>query len=489
MWPPAPGQRTSKTVGSGDSQSNTNPPPAPAWKNSHYHPSCYEEDDFERLFLPGDDSIQSFRVNFSGQSWYSNPTPCVYESNAMVHPHIATKGAAGYPSSFQTCSLMKQQQHYDAFDTEMKVEEAQIHGGDCGNHDCFVSSVLEYPLLYNDEEEVDDTGLDDQDRWELKLLFSTLHNSEDQSRKWLPPLPTTGSESGCSSYSKNKNSSNPTSIHMDPLCCERTTPDHVNSTDFPTGPTTATNSSCDEGPQPPYDSTTPHRRVPSPKDPPLKPILTSSRLETVGDCCMSNASLAHAQPDGNLENAEAAKCDSPVGDNCSSTSSRFRIYQEDQWMEQYRELQEFTKETGHTFVPCGYPDRDSLARWTKRQRYQYKLRMEGKVSTMTKERIALLDQLGFIWNSQVTVWEKRLSELKQYKRLTGHCNVPSHFAPNQKLATWVKCQRRQYKLLTTGRKSNMTIDRAKILENLGFVWELRCHPQRTESCSDRHYKY
>ena len=54
-----------------------------------------------------------------------------------------------------------------------------------------------------------------------------------------------------------------------------------------------------------------------------------------------------------------------------------------------------------------------------------------------------------------------------------HSNVPSTFPENPQLATWVKCQRRQYKLLRDGKTSNMTMERIVQLEKIGFVWEVR----------------
>lgn len=107
------------------------------------------------------------------------------------------------------------------------------------------------------------------------------------------------------------------------------------------------------------------------------------------------------------------------------------------------------------------------------ERYQHKLKMEGKPSTMTDERVLALNALGFVWNAHEAGWEERFNELLQFKAEKGHCNVPSLYKVNQKLATWVKCARRQYKLLIAGKKSNMTLERATRLASVGFVWELR----------------
>ena len=154
---------------------------------------------------------------------------------------------------------------------------------------------------------------------------------------------------------------------------------------------------------------------------------------------------------------------------------RFRGYQADQWAERFDELSEFYEKHGHCQVPHSYVENEALARWTKRQRYQYKLKIEGKPSTMTDDRVSKLDAIGFTWDSHSAVWEERLNELLEFRRVQGHCLVPSQHKPNQKLATWVKCQRRQYKLFVAKQRSNMTMPRIQKLEKLGFVWELRSH--------------
>jgi hypothetical protein len=154
---------------------------------------------------------------------------------------------------------------------------------------------------------------------------------------------------------------------------------------------------------------------------------------------------------------------------------RFRSYQTGQWMEKYEELVAFHQVAGHCLVPHCYNDNLPLACWVKRQRFQYKLMIEGKASTMTVERVRLLELIGFVWDSQGAAWYERLEELRQFKATHKHCNVPSNYVVNPQLATWVKCQRRQYKLFNEGQPSNMTSERIGELEKLSFQWELRCH--------------
>lgn len=161
--------------------------------------------------------------------------------------------------------------------------------------------------------------------------------------------------------------------------------------------------------------------------------------------------------------------------DASWSFARFREYQAEQWAGRFEELKQYAEVNGHCQISHRDLEHDSLARWSKRQRYQYKLLQDGKPSTMTLDRVAALKSLGFAFNAHEAVWFHRLDELKEFLRVHGHCNVPSNYDPNQKLSTWVKCQRRQHKLLVAGRRSNMTWPRVKLLEDLGFVWEVRPH--------------
>ncbi|KAL3930183.1 MAG: hypothetical protein SGBAC_011871 [Bacillariaceae sp.] len=152
---------------------------------------------------------------------------------------------------------------------------------------------------------------------------------------------------------------------------------------------------------------------------------------------------------------------------------KFRDYQEQQWQEQYQGLLEFKRKHGHCCVPNTYEPNTTLGRWVKRQRYQYKLRQAGQQSTLVASRVRILEEVGFVWDSHAALWEERLNELKHYRRVNGHCNVPSTYPKNKQLSTWVKCQRRQFRLTGKGKNSNLTAERIAALDDLGFVWDGR----------------
>lgn len=153
-----------------------------------------------------------------------------------------------------------------------------------------------------------------------------------------------------------------------------------------------------------------------------------------------------------------------------SSGKKFRLHQERKWQMHFAELVRFKKVHNHCLVPYAHASNPELARWVKRQRYQHYLYREGKPSCMTQERIDMLDRIGFVWGSHQTVYQERIQELVDFKKEHGHCIVPARYPKNTKLATWVKCQRRQYKLYTAGRPSNMTMERILSLEKLGFKW-------------------
>jgi hypothetical protein len=174
----------------------------------------------------------------------------------------------------------------------------------------------------------------------------------------------------------------------------------------------------------------------------------------------------------NSSNSEDGSQDGNTASSESSATLSFRAYQAENWTEKFEELLLFRREHGHCLVPNSFPENQALAQWVKRQRYQYKLKVENKRSTMSDERVNALDRVGFVWFSHAAVWDEHIHELKEFKRLNGHCNVPSRYAENRQLAVWVKRQRRQYKFYQDDKPSSMTTERILRLEAIGFMWDL-----------------
>jgi hypothetical protein len=141
------------------------------------------------------------------------------------------------------------------------------------------------------------------------------------------------------------------------------------------------------------------------------------------------------------------------------------------WKDRLSELANYHKIHLHCNVRKNYSENTKLGSWVSTQRKEYKMQQEGKISPMTLSRIQELESLGFEWDICGTIWEERLSELTDYRKIHGHCNVPRFYSENVKLATWVKFQRSTYKLKVEGRTSSMTLSRIQALERLGFQWD------------------
>jgi hypothetical protein len=132
------------------------------------------------------------------------------------------------------------------------------------------------------------------------------------------------------------------------------------------------------------------------------------------------------------------------------------------------ELAEYRRIHGHCNVPKGYSDNIQLGTWVSSQRKYYRFLIKGETSPMTALRIQALERLGFKWDCCGATWEDRLSELADYRRIHGHCNVPQRYSKNTKLGRWAIAQRTQYRFHKEGKKCQMTIPRIQELESLGF---------------------
>ena len=180
---------------------------------------------------------------------------------------------------------------------------------------------------------------------------------------------------------------------------------------------------------------------------------------------------------------------SALARSVSAPPLRLRPFQVEQWSKMYAALIEFKQIFGHCSVPHNYPENQELARWVKRQRYQWKRWKQQQAqplldpcatpASMTQERVQALESIGFVFDSHSDVWESRYRELIDYKRANGHCCVPVNYPANKQLASWVKSQRHQYRHCKAGTCSGQTCScqrnatarsRIQRLDEIGFDW-------------------
>ena len=125
------------------------------------------------------------------------------------------------------------------------------------------------------------------------------------------------------------------------------------------------------------------------------------------------------------------------------------------WNDRFEELKAYKAKYGHCNVPVWS---GPLGKWILTQRRYY------KKSTLSDNRIKLLEDIGFMWSVYDTKWDANFEKLKAYKAKNGHCNVPGGSGP---LGDWVNYQRKAKK------DGKLSADRIKLLKGIGFVWKVR----------------
>jgi hypothetical protein len=136
------------------------------------------------------------------------------------------------------------------------------------------------------------------------------------------------------------------------------------------------------------------------------------------------------------------------------------------WKEKFEYLHIFKETYGHSNVPQRYEYNPGLGAWVGKQRGYF---FKSKISEI---RIELLKFLNFDWAPGKyftfnAAWNKRYQELKYFKIIHGHCNVPCKYFQNRELGFWVKNQRQFFK------KGVIENNRAFLLSELGFEWTRR----------------
>ena len=63
-------------------------------------------------------------------------------------------------------------------------------------------------------------------------------------------------------------------------------------------------------------------------------------------------------------------------------------------------------------------------------------------------------------------WNEMCSQLQEYKKIHGHCNVPTKWPENPKLGRWVSHQR------VFRNKGQMSSERVRKLKKIGFIFHL-----------------
>ncbi|KAL3776829.1 hypothetical protein HJC23_011159 [Cyclotella cryptica] len=139
------------------------------------------------------------------------------------------------------------------------------------------------------------------------------------------------------------------------------------------------------------------------------------------------------------------------------------------------------------------PQLQELRKWIDNQRLFYQNSLTGKKNPLSDERIRLLVQAGFDFQTlngkpvHFKGWNEKLNELKEFKERYGHTRVKCTDTTDSKLnklSKWVNTQRGQYWKYVKGEKSCMNDERVAALEELGFEWRLNPGRVRKDSAPE-----
>lgn len=177
------------------------------------------------------------------------------------------------------------------------------------------------------------------------------------------------------------------------------------------------------------------------------------------------------------------------------------------WNKRYKEAIKFLEEKGHCRIPTTYEPNPNLASWARHQRYHYKnykkhildrpdcpavvpigaKNTEGKriiKCTMTSERLAKLEAIGFSFCLHTASWDSMYERLCNYAKANRGSTSPSkHF--DSDLWQWVGTQRYQMRIRNAHEKDGkkptgkqqisntpcLTLDRIVKLNKIGFSWQ------------------
>jgi predicted chitinase len=135
---------------------------------------------------------------------------------------------------------------------------------------------------------------------------------------------------------------------------------------------------------------------------------------------------------------------------------------EEQFEKGFQETFLYKESTGNPNAPANYktPEGYTLGTWQSTQRTRCKA---GEISP---ERIKRLEEIGFTWERLEEQFEKGFQETLLHKEKTGNPNATQGYktAEGFLLGNWQQSQTQIYK------KGNLSSDRIKRLEEIGFKW-------------------
>ncbi len=149
-----------------------------------------------------------------------------------------------------------------------------------------------------------------------------------------------------------------------------------------------------------------------------------------------------------------------------------------QWFEIFARYKKYAVANGVLAVRVVDDETRKLNRWVLWQRRAKKL------SKLSDTRIHALQEIGFVWqinkrksapepkparpkvNESFRPWNEMFSDLVEFFKLHGHCNVQIDWEANPELARWVAYQR------LAKRQNRLSAEQLRQMDQVGFAWNV-----------------
>ena len=144
---------------------------------------------------------------------------------------------------------------------------------------------------------------------------------------------------------------------------------------------------------------------------------------------------------------------------------------EQRWLTGYEHAKEYFEKFGNLDVQADFVTEDGfkLGSWISNNRTWYKNNSHSE--TLNKERIAMLEKIGMIWDKNNVLWERNFAEAEKYFKTHGNLNVPAEYVSESgiKLGAWIK-KLRKIEQGDTGMGTPLTAEQKMRLDKIGMAW-------------------
>ncbi|MCD7833931.1 MAG: Helicase associated domain protein [Lachnospiraceae bacterium] len=187
----------------------------------------------------------------------------------------------------------------------------------------------------------------------------------------------------------------------------------------------------------------------------------------LGHCVATQRGIRRGAAHGHLTEERIRKLDS-IGMVWASSLDQL-------WEKNYTAAKRYYEKQGNLDVKWNYVTEDGvpLGKWLCSLRTLEKAGARQKY--LSKERIAMLEDIGMIWGKTDYFWERNYEAASAYYREHGNLDVPATYvnADGIKLGSWlhrIRKERKKTSANSSEKRSTLTEDQIRRLDEIGMIW-------------------